>query len=43
MSTADAKLEGADELTRKRFQLFRERFYGKLLARFRKDAPAYLQ
>ncbi|MBT3380633.1 MAG: DUF4838 domain-containing protein [Lentisphaerae bacterium] len=43
MSAAEGKLRDADEVTRKRFQLFRKRFYGKLLARWRKDAPAHLQ
>jgi len=37
MDSADAKLKDADELTRKRFRLFKERFYGTLRARRQKD------
>jgi hypothetical protein len=41
MDSADAKLKNADELTRKRFKLFRERFCGALRARWQKDMPAH--
>jgi len=43
MDSADAKLEHADELTQKRFEVFKERFYGKLWARWQKDAPERLR
>ena len=43
MVVADTKLMDADELTQKRFRLFRDRFYGTLRARWQKDAPKRLR
>ena len=42
-SFSQFKLKNGDELTRQRFTLFRERFYGKLRTRWQEDSPQRFQ